>query len=466
MNRKRWRRRVGGWIGGGGFLVASILSAGDLPLGEYAEGVACQNDPTQTYTLYLPSGYSADRKWPALLIFDPRGRSVQAADLFRSAAEEYGWILISSNDTRSDGPMEPNIKAINALWPEIHLRYATDHDRIYLAGFSGGAMLAWQMGFRTEGVAGVIAAGGRFEPVSYEQKLTFPTFGGVGDLDFNYLEMRRVHEQLRKWGTQERLEIFPGPHSWMPEPLARQGIEWFERLAMRDGLRDPDSEWLTRQLASDLATVRAKDSVLARWEGLSAILASYEGLVDVEALRGELETLAGSAELERERRDRDHWDAFEVNYLPRLSTAYAEMTESVPPLPPVVFSRRLGVPELEVQAQREGYEGLVAQRLLETLFTQTSFYLMRDLFAREDFVRASHVLSVASEVHPERGFIWYQLACAQARAGRKKAAIESLETAVERGFVQPELMATDTDLDSLRKEGRFQRLLAGLPSVP
>jgi predicted esterase len=428
--------------------------------------VSCQSDPTQTYTLYLPSSYSADRKWPALLIFDPRGRSVSAADLFRPAAEEYGWILISSNDTRSDGPMEPNIKAINALWPEIHLRYATDHDRIYLAGFSGGAMLAWQMGFRTGGVAGVLAAGGRFEPVSYEQKLTFPTFGGVGDLDFNYLEMRRVHEQLRKWGTQERLEVFPGPHSWMPEPLARQGIEWFERLAMRDGRREIDAEWLARQLASDMTEVRSRVTTLARWEGLSAILGSYEGLVDVEALRREAETLAGSPELDRERRDRDRWDAFEASYLTRLSTAYAEMMESVPPLQPAVFSRRLGVPELEVQSQREGYEGVVAKRLLETLFTQTSFYMMRDLFARGDFVRASNVLAVAAEVHPERGYIWYQLACAQARGGRKKAAIESLETAVERGFAQPELMATDTDLDSLRKDPRFQRLLAGVQPKP
>jgi hypothetical protein len=126
----------------------------------------------------------------------------------------------------------------------------------------------------------------------------------------------------------------------------------------------------------------------------------------------------------------------------------------------------LGVPELEVQSQREGYEGVVAKRLLETLFTQTSFYMMRDLFARGDFVRASHVLAVAAEVHPERGYIWYQLACAQARGGRKKAAIESLETAVERGFAQPELMATDTDLDSLRKDPRFQRLLAGVQPKP
>ena len=85
-------------------------------------------------------------RWPALLVLDPRGRSVVAASLFREAAEAHGWILLSSNDTRSDGPAEPNVKALQALWPEVHERYATDPRRIYAAGFSGTGMVAWDLG--------------------------------------------------------------------------------------------------------------------------------------------------------------------------------------------------------------------------------------------------------------------------------------------------------------------------------
>jgi len=91
-------------------LVALILVVASSPAiaeeppirGGLVEGVKCGSDPTQTYTLYLPSVYDSERLWPVLLVLDPRGRSVTAAELFREAAEEYGWIILSSNNTRSD----------------------------------------------------------------------------------------------------------------------------------------------------------------------------------------------------------------------------------------------------------------------------------------------------------------------------------------------------------------------------
>ena len=102
------------------------------------EGIACDSDPTQTYTLYIPSTYTSDRRWPVLLVFDPRGRSLLAAELFREAAETNAWIIVSSDNTRSDGSWEPNLVAIQALWSEVHTRMPADFKRIYATGFSGG----------------------------------------------------------------------------------------------------------------------------------------------------------------------------------------------------------------------------------------------------------------------------------------------------------------------------------------
>src|SRR6185503_1523595 len=100
----------------------------------------------------------------------PRGRAVLAAEVFKPAAERFGWVILSSYDTRSDGPMEPNIKAIDALWPEVHERFATDPARIYAAGFSGGGMLTLSLGLGTGKVAGVIDCGGRLpEGVSVDR---------------------------------------------------------------------------------------------------------------------------------------------------------------------------------------------------------------------------------------------------------------------------------------------------------
>jgi len=70
--------------------VAGMLSAAEpsaatseaQPPDELIEGVACVNDPSQTYTLYLPPGYDDQKdgdeqgRRPLMLIFDPPGRSV------------------------------------------------------------------------------------------------------------------------------------------------------------------------------------------------------------------------------------------------------------------------------------------------------------------------------------------------------------------------------------------------------
>src|SRR4051812_39697875 len=63
------------------------------------------SDTSQTYALYLPSTYDKSRHWPLLLLMDPRGRALVPMRLFRAAAERYGYIVMSSYQTQSDGPV-------------------------------------------------------------------------------------------------------------------------------------------------------------------------------------------------------------------------------------------------------------------------------------------------------------------------------------------------------------------------
>lgn len=67
-----------------------------------------------------------------------------ALDLFRDAASRLGWIIMSSYNTRSDGPPEPNLKAINAMLRSAQESLSIDTARFYLAGFSGTAKAALQ----------------------------------------------------------------------------------------------------------------------------------------------------------------------------------------------------------------------------------------------------------------------------------------------------------------------------------
>jgi|CXWL01.1.fsa_nt_gi predicted esterase len=437
-----------------------------VPVGELVEGLHCARDPSQTYTLYLPKGYPGNRRWPLLLILDPRGRSRLAAELFLAGAEEHGWILVSSNDTRSDGPMEPNERALKALWPEVGLRLASDPKRIYVAGFSGGAMLAWSLGRGTGGgVAGVIASGGRFEPAHYQKPIAFPTFGAAGDADFNYSEMRAVHRQLAKWGAPERLEIFHGPHQWMPEPLARLAIDWLELLAMRDGPEPRDDAWIARQWEQETAAARgleaAGDGLAAqrRWQTIGA---SFAGLKDVAVATAEAKRLGKESATEKAAKNEKRWDDWAIAQLRDADRVIGELRTGSYPLEARQIVADLRLAELARRAQAATYEAVAAQRVRETLASRFGFYLAQELIAKGDDAGAALAMTVAAEVHPDQWVGWYNLACEQAKAGQRAAAFASLDRAVAAGMKDQKLAAGDADLASLHADPRFAAFLARL----
>ena len=80
---------------------------------------------------------------------------------FKDAAEKYGYIVVGSNNSRN-GP-QPLSEIVSDLWADTHARFSIDDQRVYLAGFSGGARVAISVAFwLKDRVAGVIACGGGF----------------------------------------------------------------------------------------------------------------------------------------------------------------------------------------------------------------------------------------------------------------------------------------------------------------
>ena len=77
---------------------AAVVAANQAVPGKLVERVPCPTDPTQTYSIYLPSTYQPTRQWPLLMVFDPGGRGARAAGVFQEAAERYGWIVAASDN--------------------------------------------------------------------------------------------------------------------------------------------------------------------------------------------------------------------------------------------------------------------------------------------------------------------------------------------------------------------------------
>ena len=225
-------------------------------------------DTAQQFAVYLPPGYSTARPWPTILIMDPRGRAMLALGLFQPAAARLGYVLISSYNSLSDGAIEPNVGAINAMIEAARSTVSGDLTRLYVAGMSGTARLAWTFELQAPTVfAGVFAASAApaIDEAGSAALLHAPGFGFVmtaGTRDFNFSEVTEAVPRLRVAGAAADVEFFDGPHGWPPLPLVDRGVEWFEIRAMLGGRSRIDSAWIDARLAAAIG--RADSLAVAR----------------------------------------------------------------------------------------------------------------------------------------------------------------------------------------------------------
>jgi predicted esterase len=456
------------------FLLAALLGAsetpaGAMPRGEVVPKVVCQADAEQSYALYLPTHFVMDRTWPILYLHDPRRHGEQAVELFREAAEKYGWILAGSNNTESDGPMAPNIKAMAAMWDDTHRTLPIDPRRVYATGFSGGARASCLLAQKTGKVAGVIGCGAGFaEGLPPEKSLPFVYFGAVGDKDFNYLEMRELDATLARLKATHRLAVFDGPHRWPPADVCLRAVEWMEREAMRANLRPPDAAllagWLDGEAkaAAALETAGKKGEALERYRGIAA---DYAGLTDLSAVQPNLDRLEKDADARRAIEKQAKLEAEERRTAEDAGGKLLAALRSDDPIPPKRLAQDLHIPQLRHAAESADTEAerLSARRILVGLVVQTSFYLPRDYVAKHDARRARLCIDIAEEAEPDRaGLVWYNYACIQATAGDKKSALASLKTAIDKGFHDADLMDKDPDLDGLRADEAFRKIVDGI----
>lgn len=374
-----------------------MLAAALLLAAVVQENVASRADPTQTYTLVLPGSYDPAKKHPLLFVFDPRARGNLGAEIFREAADEHGWILISSNNTMSDGPWEPNEKAIRALYPEVE-RYAADPKRLYAAGFSGTAAVSWSFGIRSRGLAGVIGVGGRHLDGVPPRDFNFAHYGFAGETDFNNREMREIDALLT---VPHRFEQFAGGHRWITPALARDALRWFEVMAMKDGRRTRDEAFLANAYALDAAAAAAAPprEALRRYQ---AIVRTFDGLVPVDDARAAVARLEKDAGVRRELEAEARWDAFEARFirdtLQSLGTLVAQLRSENAPDIKGTLMREFRIVELERRAKREGAEGRTARRLLALVRSQMAFHLPALFEAKGDKAFAAACRAVAEEM--------------------------------------------------------------------
>jgi hypothetical protein len=299
---------------------AQLALAAEVPTGRIVAEVQCAADGSENYALYLPSTYTADHAWPVIFAFDPGARGRVPVERYQAAAEQYGYIVAGSNNSRN-GSWDVSQRAARAMLGDVGQRFRIDERRIYTAGMSGGARVAMGLALGSKAIAGVMASSAGFPDSTPRKRVPFAVFGTAGTEDFNLMEMRRMDRALM---SPHRLAVFEGSHVWLSSELAMQAVEWMELQAAKAGVTtggDRIGQIYARRVAAIDSIPSEKDRFLA----LEALAADFEGLKDVSQFAARAAALGRDKRVrEALKKDRDE-EAAEQRETQQILTREAQL---------------------------------------------------------------------------------------------------------------------------------------------
>jgi predicted esterase len=449
----------------------AITQSDAIPRGQIVERIEALNDSSQSYALYLPSNYTPDRKWPVLYAFDPGARGRVPVERFKEAAEKYGWIVLGSNNSRN-GPWNVVVNAWNAMLTDTHQRFAIDDERTYATGFSGGARAAVRIAVGCKCLTGVMANGAGFPiDLAPTPEMHFVFFGAAGVDDFNYPELKSLEEPLTKAGIIHRVQTFEGRHEWPPVSVAAAAIEWMELHAIKAGKRPRDDGFINamwQQLLSDARTLEESKKYYEAYQLYLDLAQSFKGLRDVAEIETKVNQLADRREVKAAIREEQAQIRKQRELESRLNTLIAardggasvnqseEGFDAGNLLPKILNDLRKQSKASEDSTQRR-----IARRVLDGLFVGLVEQGI-GLLQTEKYSESIKPLKLASEVNPDRPGTFFYLAWAYAANRDKKKSLQSLNTAVEKGFSDTAMITANKAFDSLRNDPEYQQIMARL----
>ncbi len=402
--------------------------------GRVIEDIAAPGDPSQTFSLYLPSAYSPAREWPIVFLMDPRGRSLFPLRKLQPTAERLGYILASSNNTASDVDYDANTPAINAMIAALQPRLSLDLRRFYLFGMSGTARVSWALAYDAiPHVAGIAGFGAGLPPdfnlesVQGQYGAPFVFYGGAGDHDFNHAELVLLEHRLRRLGFRYTASYYPGRHGWPQQDAEYEAaLSWMHLMAMKRGLLEVNMAWVNATYATRLSEARRleDEGALAHaWSEFADLGADFSGLLDATEASDRAAALAKESEVSA-------WRARRLD-LARAHMAHKRMT--------TVWLRdsQTGTPDLETALEALAIDSLratagdsadidgaaAATRALADLFSLTSFYYTRYHMDRDDWARARLTLEISNAIFPGTRRVCGQLEQVYAELGLESGSV-------------------------------------------
>lgn len=187
------------------------------------------------YHVYIPTDIHTIGQAPLVIAFSPGGNGKGIISKMEDAAEKMGWILVGCDSLRNrmkDQQLAEEFE--DELIDEILQSVVHDKRRIYLAGFSGGAMRAYSItARRKEEYAGVIAYGGwlggySYQDEPYREGMSIAIINGIKDKGANNWTEIDAATLKRRNCSVKRFE-HGGGHKVAPPETTIEAMKWLNK---------------------------------------------------------------------------------------------------------------------------------------------------------------------------------------------------------------------------------------------
>jgi hypothetical protein len=424
--------------------------------GKVISSVMCKEDQSVTYSLYLPSNYDVKKSWPVIFCFDPKGDGTLPVSRFQNIAETMGYIVVGSNNSRNGMQFEEIDRISGIMFRDVEEKMAINKKRIYLAGFSGGARIACLLAFRSNEIKGVIACSACFDN-SVTHQSNFDFIGISGSEDMNYVEMRQLEKSMVNWGSNYQFITYEGKHQWPPIETLSRALQIMELYAMKSGVIEKNMKMVNSLYSEDTAKLAYYtksddlDTLSLALRFTQNCLEAYSGLADTSFFKNEIDNLNKNkkltAYLKKEeaveqaesKKENDYSSTFSVKTLEWWKKELTNLNNTVEK-GTTLISRNS------------------AKRLLSFISIMSYSYVNAAL-SRQNWKAAGYFLSIYKMADPDNPDYYYFLSCYYSNTGQFRKAVESLRTAMSKGFSDRYKLINDPLLDKVRALPEFATMI-------
>lgn len=425
-----------------------------LENGKIINKVKCLKNHSHTYSLFLPSTYSEEKKYPMVICFDPHGNGTKPLELLKDDAEKLGYILVGSNVSKNGMPWDATSAHYDVLLNDITERFGIDQARIYTCGFSGGSRVASTIAILKGGIAGVIGCSGGFPQMKDPIKTKFDFIGFAGSNDMNYAEMVNLDLALEKNNYRHQLIVFMGTHEWPPKKVIKEAFLWLELNAMKDKKKLEDKDYINKNLSDfklQLSALQKKGNKYDEYLLTKKMVNYFKGLADIksyEELMPKFETNpAVKTGINQALLNLKKELTMEQKYGQKLSTEN-----------PTWWRNEISKLNLFIKLSQNEDEKHIVKRVLEYL-SLSAFSASSSLYNQNKFVEAGRYIELYSIIdtdNPEPEFMFAQI---YARKKDAEKTIEHLKKAADLGFSEKSRIDKDTIFMKFNSDKRFTEIM-------